>query len=585
MAVERSQEFTIDLSGLVNQRLTNFQTMVTNIRAKQDADFSAQVLNQGLTYSQQLDYFQSRLDSENAKDYPDSSYISTLQGNVASLKKLVRYQKFQDQYTSDFNLYSTGKGSIDTLINEVQSMLSTTTDQSERDNLQKTLGELNTQKFNDTQTILKNNIVLATNDQSIPVLNTMLQTLQSSQAAATASGNDVLASSYGVQIQGLKSSIATVGVTQKTNSMNMEVLTSNTNSIGKLGLLSNLVSSSDANTPVNINGTLFPSLRAYWEFQQNSYISGSGQGVFKDFLGDLKSELNTKAANLSVASLNGAISTPDLMNIKNVFDTLSKQTNMQPYINQLNGLMTDVMSGVATINANAILSEAGLNAGDSKAYNIALQNLTNLQTITGVNQAANITALQSATAASTKTAIAELGSTSGQQTVFNANQISQLKGMGYSDVDINAMQMGQKAVPSNINQGDIPPVDSSVAGKTTPPASTTTPPASTTTPPVPSTPPAKITPPVTTTQPANTTTAPAKSSPAPAPTPAPNIFNNPNPYNQPAPVSSPAQRSYKIAKGDTFWALAPKLGTTVANLQKLNPVDPTKLQIGQTIYY
>ncbi|WP_171567652.1 LysM domain-containing protein [Brevibacillus sp. MCWH] len=39
-----------------------------------------------------------------------------------------------------------------------------------------------------------------------------------------------------------------------------------------------------------------------------------------------------------------------------------------------------------------------------------------------------------------------------------------------------------------------------------------------------------------------------------------------------------------IKKGDTFWALAKKYGTTVTNLRKLNPnVDEKKLQIGSKV--
>ena len=68
MAVERDSSQVLDLSGVVNTRLTNFQNTVTNIRARQDADFATKVLNDGLTYEQQLAYYQSRLDNEKGKD-------------------------------------------------------------------------------------------------------------------------------------------------------------------------------------------------------------------------------------------------------------------------------------------------------------------------------------------------------------------------------------------------------------------------------------------------------------------------------------------------------------------------------------
>ncbi|MBA2878055.1 LysM repeat protein [Anoxybacillus kamchatkensis] len=41
---------------------------------------------------------------------------------------------------------------------------------------------------------------------------------------------------------------------------------------------------------------------------------------------------------------------------------------------------------------------------------------------------------------------------------------------------------------------------------------------------------------------------------------------------------------HTIRKGDTYWSIAPKYGTTWQAIQKLNPgVDPRKLQIGQKV--
>ena len=53
---------------------------------------------------------------------------------------------------------------------------------------------------------------------------------------------------------------------------------------------------------------------------------------------------------------------------------------------------------------------------------------------------------------------------------------------------------------------------------------------------------------------------------------------------QPTPKKPSTAVYHVIKRGDTFWALAKKYGTTVTNLRKLNPgVDERKLQIGQKI--
>lgn len=57
------------------------------------------------------------------------------------------------------------------------------------------------------------------------------------------------------------------------------------------------------------------------------------------------------------------------------------------------------------------------------------------------------------------------------------------------------------------------------------------------------------------------------------------------PHPDPTPAPAPAgTHDYAIQKGDTFWGLEVTNGWTHGTIQNLNPgVDPTKLQIGQTV--
>lgn len=46
----------------------------------------------------------------------------------------------------------------------------------------------------------------------------------------------------------------------------------------------------------------------------------------------------------------------------------------------------------------------------------------------------------------------------------------------------------------------------------------------------------------------------------------------------------PHRRTYTVVSGDTLAGIAAKTGTTVAQLEHLNPgIDPTALRVGQTI--
>ncbi len=84
----------------------------------------------------------------------------------------------------------------------------------------------------------------------------------------------------------------------------------------------------------------------------------------------------------------------------------------------------------------------------------------------------------------------------------------------------------------------------------------------------------------------------ATATPAPSATPAPtDIFSesaSPGASVAPAsevPITSPgAGQSYTIKKGDTMYAIAQKLGVTLAALKAANPgVDPKSLRVGATL--
>jgi len=74
--------------------------------------------------------------------------------------------------------------------------------------------------------------------------------------------------------------------------------------------------------------------------------------------------------------------------------------------------------------------------------------------------------------------------------------------------------------------------------------------------------------------------APTNTTTAVTPTPAPALATEPIP-----PAVTPTATDYKIAAGDNFSSLAKKFHVTVKAIAEANPgVEPTKLQIGQTIH-
>lgn len=520
MALEKEPSFVISLGEIVNTRLQAYSKTVTAIRAKQDADFSSKVAELGLTYDQQATYYKTRLDAEKKSDFPDESYIETLTSNFDNLNKLARYQDFQDKYKNDLDAYSTGKLDIGSLITEVTNAMNNETDQTNKNSMRDELSKLKTQQFTSFQNVLTNKISLAENDQSIPTLNDMLGQVQTLQSEALASGNEELAGSYALQAQKIKSDVSSITVQKKTNDITLATINGNIKSGDKLSQLQNLVNGADANSPVTIGGVRYNSEKDYWAGQQNAYLSGNGSGLFGDIAKDINTEM-TATLNVSAAhSSNGAIPFSDLINVNNTFSTLLANPAVGPYADRINGVKVSILSNASATNVNAINAEYGV-SGD---YSKAMQDFTNLETITGINQATNKQILIGNEATSK-----EKQANSTKAVTITPDTLADPKN---TPSDIYAAEQGGKNLPSETPAPVVPKVESTI--------------------PKPA-------------QPAQPTQTPAQ------PT-------------QPVVPVTVTPTKYTVAKGDTLSALAIKNKTTVQKLVEANKIaDANKIQIGQQL--
>ena len=381
MAVERTAEFAVDLGAIVQARLDSFSNTRKSIQAKQEADFQRRISDENLSYESQLDFRNKQLTEENAKDYPDAAHVSELQSDVSNLKKQIRYQNLRNRFNESYTQYKEGKTSIESIISSLQSDLAGETDPTMKAELQGNLDTLRVQKTMDDQNILANREALAKSDKSISLYDSLITDESNKRNDALLSGNQELISFYDTKIYNLKAARESIAMENSINDLDLSVLQQGSSAMSKFGMLDSKVNSADKNTPIFVNGVKWNSAYEYWNAQKNSYLAGSGSGLFADYFSELSNENKISLKVLSSKSPNGEISSSDLSNVTTQLNTLSSRPDLQPYLARLDGVKNDIMTTATTLNANAIISDYGKN----EDYTTAMSKLTSLEQLTGVN--------------------------------------------------------------------------------------------------------------------------------------------------------------------------------------------------------
>lgn len=374
MAVERQQAFTIDLGEIVKTRLDSFVNTRNKILAKKEADFQSRVSSEGMSLETQLLYRQSQLEEEGTKTFPYQDWISELNKEIANLKKLGRYEKIRNQYLEDYTIYKEGKSSVDSLINGWESQLARETDPTMRTEILNNLSTLKIEKVNNDMQALTNRVTLAKLDKSVDLLDQVISEVTNKRNDALLIGDSETITNYDVQLQSLKSTKQELVTETKLHDFDLKVTKDGIGASAKLGLLENAISGANATDVVWIDNTRYNSEAEYWTQQRNSYLAGSGTGVFKNFFSDFKSEVDSKITNLSAMNKYGYVPLSSIEAINKDFQTLASNPVYQPYLSQIENARISTLSDAVDKTAKAIIAESVMNL-DFDSGEQALKNL------------------------------------------------------------------------------------------------------------------------------------------------------------------------------------------------------------------
>lgn len=351
MPAQRKQStFTLNLGDLVSQQTTIFKTIKARSQDIAESKFQQRVTAEGLSYAGQLDYYQKILAREQDKRQPDQDYINNVNTNIANLKKLVRVDKYNQEYRASLEALNSGKASIDDHINFLQSQLGSAVDLDLRDKIKDAVTQANTDKYTIQKNILNNQIQYALKDKSVEILQSMLNTVNGRRTTALQNGDEEWASALNISVLTLKQQIASSKLEHAVNDFIAGSAVSDDNPITYLNRINGQISLADTNDPVTVNGTTYNNASAYWQAQKDTYLSS---GKFYNELADYyKRQID--AAN--IRSQDTLL--PNLQSVKKNLEQLLGQPDLQNYKESLKNTVDLIVGYGADIAGTNVVNQA-----------------------------------------------------------------------------------------------------------------------------------------------------------------------------------------------------------------------------------
>lgn len=376
MAVIRVKEFTIDLGEVVKARLDSFIDSRKRIRAVKDAEFQRRVIDEGLTFGQQLSYYESQLKTESARSYRNIGFITDLKKEITDFKKLIRYERLKTLYLENYTEWKEGRLGVDNFIRFIEKSITETKDLDTQKELEVELSKIKIAKAESEKIILNNKVILAQQDKSVDLINKILGEVNDRRSEALLVGDRETVSALDVKIQTLESRRQEIMIEDKVHDFEISIFKGGLNASQKLNLLETAIGAADNDTPVIIDRVRWGSELSYWTAQKNAYLAGMGTGEFTDFFNEFSEEIQARTKELSLTNAFGYVPISFIDSIEKDYKTLATKEGFEVFIDKIESSRLSDISNAIDYVAGAILDESAI-LGD---YEKAQQNFLNIQT-------------------------------------------------------------------------------------------------------------------------------------------------------------------------------------------------------------
>jgi len=323
-SADRSIQISVDLASLVESHVSVIADAQKTARAKSEAAYQQTVIDQGLSYDDQLAFRKQQLkDAKESPGIADEDYIASLESSISSTRKLVKFQKVRDEYLQNYDDLKTGKINLSQHLEFLNQQFRDETDPDIRTQIRDEISTTRAAITTAEGSTLSNRILLAQKDGTLALLGDVIDEVSRKKATADATGDTEASSSYDVSLSALKKQMNETKVSNTLHDIDMQISSTGGTSLQKLDMLTNQINGSDGNVPVTINGTNYASAKEYWTGTRDAYVNGLGSGVFGNFFTDLENETKDKIDTVSKVNKFGFVPTSTLDSIQNTYNTIA----------------------------------------------------------------------------------------------------------------------------------------------------------------------------------------------------------------------------------------------------------------------
>ncbi|MCD5384845.1 MAG: LysM peptidoglycan-binding domain-containing protein [Candidatus Pacebacteria bacterium] len=381
MSVERVKEFTIDLSEIVKTRLNSFTLSRKRIQATGEAVFQRRVVDEDLSWKDQLDYRKRQLKEEQEKTYPDLDFIDEIKTSISSLRKLVKAREFRDQYYAFLQELVTGKKTLADHLEYLQNTLEQGWNREIRDEIQDEILKVSEEKTRQDRMIIDSQISFKKDDRTAKSLDDAIALVNAQLGKPEIQRDDVLRTAYELQLRTLTKERLEVTIEDKMNWMVMNAVSEEraNPSLWKLEVFAGFKDKGDLDLPVNVGGVRYDSEREFWATTLNNYILG-------DFVNEYVSE-NKKEATLMWNKL-GILPDSYLENLVAKNQILRTHPELEIFPQIVTSAVQDTVINALNLASKSIIAQEYLATPDLATeanYQRAMQKYKNLETLFGAD--------------------------------------------------------------------------------------------------------------------------------------------------------------------------------------------------------
>lgn len=436
MAVERQKIISYTLQQFVSNQAEAFAKSRQRIRDLQESEFQRRVFENGLSYTDQQQYYENLLKEEQGKSITDSKYQDAIKTKITSIKSLVEAENFANLYRASFERLKTEQGNINEHIDFLNTQLGATKNNELRTKIQDLISEANQSRNTIQNNALMNRIRFAQADKRPEILQNALNEVQGKYNQSLAIGDEESATAWNLHIQALTSQLRNVQIEQKINEFEVKGMNGQHDAVSTFKYLESMFKGAIGNTPINIGGKVYNSEKDFWNEKINGYLRDSFFNILQEEVAN-NIDVNAKKLTPVLESKFDA----DIVRL----EALRNNEFIKPYLDKLDNTLTNVSAyGVEKIGEKVVSDYKNGLLGKTTSENInnALEKLTNLNKWYNVDVKSAVDAI--------------VNDVAGTKSTIIQNQVSQYQNAikeGYTPAE------AWKFAESSVAQIDIPNID------------------------------------------------------------------------------------------------------------------------------